>query len=435
MSLPEALARTLLLMRDEVYHDTPDEVLLAALTGTHVALVANESNIRTHAAQTAFVTAAILMARSGHKVFLIAPNVPLVGNQPPLRQGGIIEQLINMGEDMLPGVSFETELDGRAVDLAIGFGDTPLDSSAQRRIWTNAEAWAGTVMPENKRSQWLSDSWPMGALTAAALVSAEAFKSAMQRLRPYARNLGRLDTVFAYTDEITFALAPSDTPMHQDLGRFDCVSGGAIINAALYTLYRIPGVNGCGRVIEPETAAISNLNRYMLLRRSRLDHSKADDLAHLLGDKLRLEAIQKRFEPNFLNEMIAFAPAVLVGVDHIPTRWAVQEAKPEWLGIGATTHWSAMASFHSAGLGCARCLHNEDDPADADIPTVAFVSFWGGLLLAAYFLRHLARTTVSFREQQIYLTAFRAENPSRAPVPLRRSCPTCAAIYPTRQAG
>jgi hypothetical protein len=31
---------------------------------------------------------------------------------------------------------------------------------------------------------------------------------------------------------------------------------------------------------------------------------------------------------------------------------------PRWLVGGATTHWSAMALFHSEGLGCARYLHH-----------------------------------------------------------------------------
>jgi hypothetical protein len=68
----------------------------------------------------------------------------------------------------------------------------------------------------------------------------------------------------------------------------------------------------------------------------------------------------------------------------LPTRCAVQQAMPQWLVIGATTYWSAMASFHSEGLGCARCLHNEDEPGDGPIPTTACVSFWAGLLTAAY---------------------------------------------------
>jgi hypothetical protein len=120
--------------------------------------------------------------------------------------------------------------------------------------------------------------------------------------------------------------------------------------------------------------------------------------------------------------------SVLVGVDDIPARWLVQRASPAWLGIGATTHWSAMASFHEAGLGCAECLHPLDDPSTAAIPTVAFVSFWAGLLLATYFLRQVSGRPAEAAEQQIYMTPFRAENAIVSVVPKRPGCPSCHII-------
>jgi hypothetical protein len=43
------------------------------------------------------------------------------------------------------------------------------------------------------------------------------------------------------------------------------------------------------------------------------------------------------------------APHVPVGVDHIPTRWLVQQM-PRWFGVGATTHWSAGTSFDEREL-------------------------------------------------------------------------------------
>jgi molybdopterin/thiamine biosynthesis adenylyltransferase len=207
------------------------------------------------------------------------------------------------------------------------------------------------------------------------------------------------------------------------------VSGGAIVNAILYALARVPGVEGHARIIEPDRADLSNLNRYMLLLRSRLNTLKADDLAAVLaGSGLTIGPIPSRYEPSELPLLLPLAASVLVGVDDIPTRWLVQRARPDWLGVGATTHWSAMASFHAPGLGCAECLHPTDDPGNALIPTVAFVSFWAGLLTANYFLRHRARSVVSLDEQQVYLTALRPEHPTWSVVPRRRGCPTCAAL-------
>jgi hypothetical protein len=70
MTLRQALDRTLLLMRDEIVESAGDDTLLAALTGTRVALIADAANIASHSAQTAFVTAALLMARSGHQALM-----------------------------------------------------------------------------------------------------------------------------------------------------------------------------------------------------------------------------------------------------------------------------------------------------------------------------------------------------------------------------
>ena len=41
----------------------------------------------------------------------------------------------------------------------------------------------------------------------------------------------------------------------------DLISGGAITNAALYALLRIPEITAAIRVIEPETLDLPNLNR------------------------------------------------------------------------------------------------------------------------------------------------------------------------------
>jgi hypothetical protein len=425
MNLRRALDRTLLLMRDEVNESVDDETLLAALTGTHVALIADHANIASHSAQTAFVTSALLMARSGHQVYLLCPDIPMVGPQPPLGPGALISQLMRTGTDLLPGIQFTRDPPGAEVDLAVAFGDSEIPISARRRIRLNARAWSGRIGRDEDAIRWQAGAWPLGGMAAAALAAPEAFKIALKRLQRAMRNPARTDTVFADTSDLEFALAPPETPICNALGIFDCVSGGAIIHATLYVLSRIPGVVGWSRVIEPDVADLTNLNRYMMMLRSHLNNmQKAEDLVRACaGTGLTIEAVNERYEQERLHS-IKLGASVLVGVDDIPTRWLVQRANPQWLGVGATTHWSAMASFHQAGLGCAECLHPVDDPSDAPIPTVAFVSFWSGLLTATYFLRHLGGT-LSPTEQQIYLTPFRAENSSRSAVAIRAECRSC----------
>jgi hypothetical protein len=425
--LADSLNRTLLLMRDEFGPDVDDDILLDALTSTRIALIADCANINSHAAQTAFVTAAMLMTRSGHQVFLMAPNVAMIAPQPPLQSGRMIDQLVAVGKDLLPGVEFITGEPEGEIDLAIAFGDTRFNVRAHRRIRINAEAWAGIIMREQELFPWRATLWPFGALAAAGLAAGEAFKIAMLKLLPYAQNPINTAALFALSEETKFELATADTPFCRDIGDLDSVSGGAIANSFFYCLARIPGVTAQGRIIEPDIADLTNLNRNMLLLQSGCEGQKAKGLSEILGGGLQFKPVPRRYEPELVTSIAPFAPIVVVGVDHIPTRWAVQEANPEWLAIGATTHWSAMTSFHSEGLGCARCLHNRDDPGDGLVPTTACVSFWAGLLTATYVVRHAAGETISAKEQQVYLTPFRPENSFPSAVPVRQDCPRCHA--------
>lgn len=426
VSLREALDRTLRLMRDELNTEVEDSMLLAALTGTEVVLVADSRNLESHSAQCAFVTAALLMARSGHRVYLAAPDVPLIGAQPPLRGRNLVSSLLEIGTDLLPGIGFSVHAPRGNAALCVCFGDTAPRFRARRMLVVNASAWSAQLGIVPSSEHWMAADWPLGTLAAGALVSVEAFKAAMWRVRDFARDEALFDALFAFTDSVRLQLAPENAGHAKDLGRFDFVSGGAITNAALYVLARIPGVEGLGRVIEPESGDLSNLNRYALLRRSEIGQYKGYVLRSLMPSPLELQPITERYEGEYIPELGEFAPSVLVGVDDIPIRWKVQQQNPPWLGIGATTHWESMASFHERNLACARCLHPRDEPTVAPIPTVAFVSFFSGLTLASYFLRLRSGEPSPSSEQYTYFSPIRPEQFRRFPVAVRIDCPTCS---------
>lgn len=423
--LSEVLSRTILLMRDEIVPDADDATLIGALTSTNVVLVGDARNLASHSAQSAFVTAALLMARSGHRVHLAAPDVQLVGAQPPLRGDRLITALLEVGSEVLPGKGFSVYPPPGGAVLAVLFGDSTPRLRARHTIALNASAWSGEITPPDRAQLWRESEWPCGALAAAALAAAEAFKAAMHGLRRWAKDKSRFHDLFRFTESVHLELAPAGTRRIESLGRFDFVSGGAITNSALYVLARLPSVAGYGRVIEPQVGDYSNLNRYPLMLLPTVKQPKALALKLLMPPQLELQAIPLRYEGGHMEQIGAFAPNVLVGVDDIPARWNVQAQQPQWLGIGATTHWDAMASFHREGLACARCLHPRDDPTTAPIPTVAFVSFFAGLLLGCDFLRALSGELVSDDEQYKYFSPLRAEHPWRTPVAARVNCPTC----------
>lgn len=424
--LRESLDRTMLLMRDDIGDEASDEDLIAALRGTRVVLAADASNLATASGQSAFITAALLMARSAHMVHLIAPDLPLAAPQPPLVGTNLITSLLAMGRDLLPGIEFSTHLPPGPVDLCVALGDTDAEVQSRHSISMNASAWTGWIEPPSSATRWREHTWPMGAMITGALAAGEAFKHTMQKLRRVARKPAFFESLFMLNTEARFSLAPDNSPMVADLGSLDFVSGGAITNAALYCLLRLPDVRGSARVIEDTTSDLSNLNRYMMQPRSRLRELKTKTLKSFSNRAFRITSADVRLEASTFASLLPLASQVMVGVDHIPTRWFVQESNPKWLAIGATTHWSATATYHTNDLACARCANPEDDDIDGLIPTVAYVSFWAGLLQVTYLLRHLGKALVSIDEQRIYYTPHRPESPWRTVVRAKPDCPLCA---------
>ena len=423
MTKIDALNRTFLLMRSDLNPGVSDEQLLEALGSTRVLLAADEAALATYSGQSAFIAASTTMARSAHSVWLQADDVPLLGDQPPLQGGTMLEALRETGRDLLPDWSFK-EGEPEGVDIAILFGAPQVTVEAGLILHANATDWACDVNV-SAAGPWQGGDWPLGGLAAAAIVAGEAFKTAMRKLRGHALSPPLFDDLHAPVGKAGIALAPSDTPKVSDLGSFDLVSAGAIGNAALHVLLRLPGVRGTCRVIDHDTSAFTNLNRNALLRRSRLDDPKVEDIASY-ANGLAIKPVPHRYKGEG-EPAIALGDVVLVGVDHIPSRWAVQRENPSWLGIGGTEGTSVQCSWHEPGLACARCVHPSDIERTGEIPTTAFVSYWAGLLLAAAFLRYRGGVGRPMNEQAAFLSALRPESWAYAysPVLPLPDCPEC----------
>lgn len=451
-SAREALDRTMRLMRDNLDPAVSDEALLSALLRPRVLVTANEEALASPAAQTAFVTTALLLLRSGATVAVSAPDVALLHPQPPLVGDRLVSALLDVGDDLIEGVHCRSAGKG-SYDAVIAIGSMPDGTSVSPRpgddapllIHLTADAVTGRMTATSRPASSEAGTWdeslrsPFGALAAAGLAAGEVFKLVMRSLAANAESPEHFQELFAVSAEATFSLDPAgelSPPMLATLdaltnvGAVDVISGGAIAQAFLYALARLPGVRGDVRVIEPETSDATNLNRYGLLRRSMLGDAKALSLGAmsavgLLGG-LRVTPVVMRYDRSTPAVLGGLAPAVIVGVDHIPTRWAAQKGRPEWLGIGATSHYSAMSSDHARGAPCAWCLHPADAPDIGPIPTVAFVSHWAGLLLAWRFVRHRLGLAISLEAQYDFLTPLRTDLRGarwRSPVAARPDCP------------
>lgn len=427
MTLNEALSRTLLLMRTDLDTSTPEAELLDALTSVRVVVHVGPDAMATRSGQTAIVTAALTMARSGHSVWVDGADVAMIGHQPPLAGGNLIEALVATGDDLLPGRSIGRGTPPQA-DLAVMVGRAVPAAGAARVVAIDAKDWSArlSVSP----MAWSGDDWPLGAVGAGALVASEAFRIAMRRLAAHARDRAYFDELYAPSGEVSFSIAPDRTPATSALPGFDFVSGGAIANAALFALARLPGLSGTGRVLDDDVSALSNLNRNALLVRSALDVHKVVDLAQRVGG-LAISPEPVRYTAGMRVE-----PTTLMGVDDIPSRWAVQAAGPEWLGVGATEGFAVLASSHAAGQPCVGCLHPIAAAPDGPIPTAAFVSLLSGLLLVARWQRSLGPEGGAIPDQQTFLNALRPEgwNFGSMPIAANPACPVGCAASRSRKA-
>src|SRR5207253_2748605 len=173
-----------------------------------------------------------LAARWGASVHVVVPDSPLLGAHAPLRGDRLEPALLDVLGDLIPGVHGSGTLPD-AVDVAIVIGDTCWAGRARRVIRLQADAWSGAIV-KGGGVRWHDCGSPFGALAAAGLAAGEAFKVAVRRLRGSSMNLRVFDELFAPTAEAKVRLAPPGTPAPSgDLDSFDCVSGGAIIQAAL----------------------------------------------------------------------------------------------------------------------------------------------------------------------------------------------------------
>lgn len=429
VSTVEALSRTLALCRDSIIvgdnRPTADQ-LINAFSQTQVLLVADEANLSAASGQHALVSMFNLIARLGVSVRLAIPDLPVLGYQAPLYGESLRTGLLDLGRDLIPGCAAALGHRDNPADIAIVLGDSPWYGKAELAVRVIADDWSAASFPADHHLSRFTAAFPIGGLVAAGVVAPEVFKFAMRRLgRELAAPIG--DIFLAPVGHATIRVAPLGTPAGPSvLGKIDVVSGGAIAQAALFTLLHLSEVTATVRVIEPEFIDLSNLNRYPLTRRSDQGVSKVTLLKRWSRPGFDIEGLPIRYGNETRDQVLPFAARVLVGTDDIPSRWAVQREWPSWLGLGATSHFLTVTSSHTPGQPCAGCMHPRDDADVQMIPTVSFVSYWAGLLLAVRLLRDALGVALGDAEQHISCAPLRLDQPRAywpGPIARRADCP------------
>lgn len=233
------------------------------------------ATINSFAGQVCISTAAMLMARTGHQVFVDTPDAHLVGSQPPLAGTWFHQALTDVGERLIEGVPI---LIGSPPASDIVFylgGDLPwVSSPAARSVMIGASDWAAQVGEWPQTQSWSAQNWAFGAMAAAVLMAAEATKVSARALMQYSQYAEGLRPQFRDSAKAKLELAPASTPLSYDIGELDLISAGAVSNGLLYALLRVPGIAGTIRTFDEDVSEGPNLNRNMLLTREWLDQKK-----------------------------------------------------------------------------------------------------------------------------------------------------------------
>jgi hypothetical protein len=401
----EAMSRTLLLCRDFIPQDITDAQLVDAFAAHTVEIVVDERNLESSACQSAIITFAQQLQAMGVAVNYNGPDTNLAAIQPPWSAVTLYGALRELASDGLPGSQITPGRSGSLHRSVFVFGDT---HCAARNAWRlSATRFSGTVARAHESAPRWTERFPLGGLAAVTAAAAEPFKAVVRGIVSHSRvNAEQLAPV----DTVRVLLAPDDVDINVSFGEVDCISGGAIIQAALHALLRLPSASGKIRVFEPQDLDLSNLNRYPLARRSGVDSPKIIGLQNCSTAALRITGVPSQYDED-LSAAMTLADKVLVGTDNVQSRWLAQGAAPGWLGIGATSHFQAMASEHGPSVrgGCGGCAHPINDNVVATIPTVSFVSYAAGLMLAARLVRHNSGRATEAAKQAMSLLALRLD--------------------------
>lgn len=376
----QALARTALLIDLDIFGPGADHHrIIDGLRATTARIIADRANLASPAGQTALVTLYAQLAMMGVQIDLDVPAVGLLIEQPPLRSvGDLPSALLDYSADLLPGGSARPD---RSPDITFTLGDTPGPDGA---VCVTGTGWTAALSQSQPGPRWRGN-WPAGAMAASAAAAADGLRAAIPRIADHLGQPVPTDPRWLVRPDrhVQLDLRRYRVDGPATLGEIDVISGGAITNAALYALFRIPAATATIRVIEPETLDVPNLNRYALARWSMNDWQKTQALASFQTPRIRITGTSETFSEATAPGLAPLAPRLLVGVDHIPSRWAAQQAATSrWVCVGSSSHDFVLVSAHPAGSACAGCVHTHDDDTTGDIPTISFVSFWAGLIQA-----------------------------------------------------
>ena len=246
-------------------------------------------------------------------------------------------------------------------EVAISVGGEP--AGGKFNIGASSSGWAARVSCATGVAPLRGMPNPVGAMGAACLASAEAFKRlaevcgcAEARIRKHPREL-----TFSFLD-YTFSDADADFPAGVRIGDVLLVGAGAVGSAFAYAASQA-GIRGTIEAVDPDIVSETDLNRCLPFFRSDVDRPKAEVIRRLSSDRLEVRGRVARYGGESRRD-----PVVVSAVDNHDARFAIQHDLPRTLLHGATGgSVAAVSSVKLLDNACFCCMFERGAGREAAI--------------------------------------------------------------------
>ncbi len=278
-------------------------------------------------------------------VRLAARLYPTLNLRPSMGGDGVASRLAELARAINPAIAIESDTSPN-FDILVGNPESQGRARAAD-LFVGSDGWNALISSRSHQPVGSSAN-AFGAGAAACLAMANVFRHVFLEKPDLDNNL-----VFPTVPTALSRVRSLKPPAPPDLV---LVGAGAVGNATLWAL-AASGIDVNLQLVDPETIELSNLQRYVLARRSDVGKSKVDVAKANAGRHLRLAINQV--------DWAAFAhqhPSqrlVMVAVDSASVRRAIQASLPKTIVNAWTQPGDLGVSVHRfSGQGaCLACLY------------------------------------------------------------------------------
>lgn len=290
---------------------------------------------------------------------LLARLYPRIAILPTDKNGHrMADRLTTLANAINPEIDIMS--DARELDACLCMGRTSV-AKAMAPIYIGSSGWVARLSSTGPVGCGATQN-PFGAAAAACFGVANVFRAIFrQQLLP-----GGLDRELSLS---LLDLAPgTKRPKNPALGPVDIgeshlIGVGAIGNAAVWALARVPGLRGTLHLVDDEDVDLGNLQRYVLTVQGSQGRSKVDLATEAFrGADLRVRPHRQTWD-KYLQERCDWnLQRVAVALDSAQDRVAVQAALPRWIVNAWTQTGDLGISRHGfiTDDACLACLYLPD---------------------------------------------------------------------------